>query len=367
MDSSSVVTPFTLWLNYADRRTLEAGYAGAKAFVDMIVRNNPEYVPGKKYTGNFGDWLSSSKTLRPGAKSWSEVGPSGAPGDFFAACWWAYSARLVSEMAEALGKPEEAKVYADMAAKVRAALIKNHVKPDGTIANGRQSAYAMMLSFGLLEGEARTSAVDRLLKAVADYDNHLSTGSFTTISLLRSLADNGSQSLAYRLVMQPSTPSYGYMVDHGATAMWERFDAWTPELGYNPNKMNGMSHVGLNSVYEWIVASVAGLQPDFKLPGYQHFTIAPQPPSEGFKARWSYQSASGPIRCEYSTEQWRMKVSLSVPPNTRATIVIPVQKDSAVLEGGKPVDKIQITSNGSGKTLTWEVGSGDYQYEITPR
>jgi len=365
-----VVTPYTLWLNYADRRTLEAGYAGAKSFVDMIVRNNPEYVPGNKYTGNYGDWLSSSKTLRPGAKSWDEHGPSGAPGDFFASCWWAYSAHLVSEMAEALGKPEEAKIYADMAARVRAALIKNYVKPDGAIANDTQSAYAMALNFGLLEGDARTKAVERLLEAVAAYDNHLSTGSFTTSSLLLALAENGSQDLAYRLVMQPSMPSYGFMVDHGATATWERLDAWTPELGFNPNKMNGLSHVGLNSVYEWIISSVAGLRPDFKQPGYQHFTIAPQPPQEDFKARWSYQSASGPIRCDYAAEQGRFRIALSVPPNTQATVVIPVQKDSTVREGGQPAEKkfaVQPAANDSGKILTWQVGSGEYQFEIAPR
>lgn len=365
-----VVTPYTLWLNYADRRTLETGYAGAKAFMDMAVRNNHDYVPREKYKGTFGDWLNSSKTLKPGAKSWADVGPRGAPADFFGACWWAYSARLVSEMAQALGKPEEAKYYADMAGKVRSAFLKNHVQPDGTVANGTQSAYAMALDFGLLEGETRTQAQARLLKAISAFDNHFSTGSFTTGSLLKALAGQGDQSLAYRLVMQPSLPSYGHMVDHGATAIWERFDAWTPELGFNPNKMNGLSHVGQCSVYEWIVATVAGLRPDFKQPGYQHFFIAPQPISEIPKVRWSYQSVSGPIRCDYSVERGRFRISLSVPPNTRATIVIPVQKDSIVLEGGRPAEKnygIQLAPNDGGKTMTWDVGSGEYQFEITSR
>ena len=359
-----VVIPYTLWLNYGDRRTLEAGYEGAKAFMDMILRNNPTYVPGNKYTGAFGDWLSSRNTLRPGAKAWSEIGNTGAPADFFAASWWAYSAGLVSQMAEALGKTEEAKTYADMSAKVRAALLKTYAKPDGIVANDTQSVYGVALSFGLLEESARAKAVDNMVKAIAAYDNHFATGSFTTIYLLKALAEGGQQPLAYRMVMQPTMPSYGYMVDQGATTVWERYDAWTPELGFNPNKLNGLSHVGMNSVFEWIVSTVAGLKPDFENPGYRHFFVSPQPEPEDLEVSWKYESMSGPIRCKYATKEGLFLLTLEVPPNTRATVTLPKGKKGDVKEGGVALEKVKEIKVGSQgeDSVVCEVGSGTYQF-----
>ncbi len=361
-----VVIPYTLWLHYGDRRTLEAGYQGAKAFMDMIVRNNPEYMPGKKYTGAFGDWLSSRNTLRPGAKAWNEIGNTGAPADFFAASWWAYSAGLVSKMAEALGKSEEAKTYGDMSARVRGELLKKYAKSDGTIANNTQSVYGVALSFGLLDEAAQPKAVDHMVKAIVAYDSHFATGSFTTIYLLNALAQGGQQQLAYQMVMQPTFPSYGYMVDQGATTTWERYDAWTPELGFNPNKLNGLSHVGQNSVFEWIVSTVAGLTPDLGNPGYRHFFVRPQPPSNDFSTNWSYQSVSGPIHSKYFTKEGLFHLSLSVPPNTRATVTIPAGKGGAVLEGGQPLEKVagvKLVPTDDKNSVTCEVGSGEYNFQ----
>lgn len=360
-----VVIPYTQWLNFADRRTLEAGYAGARAFMDMIVRNNPTYVPGNKYKGSFGDWLSSRSTIKPGAKSWKEVGSSGALADFFASAWWAYSAGLVSQMAEALGKTEDAKTYADMAEKIRAAFLKNHVKANGIVSNNTQSVYAMALDFGLLDEAARPKAVENMVKAVAAYDNHFSTGSFTSTSLIRALARAGHQPLAYQLVMQPTLPSYGYMVDQGATTTWERYDAWTPELGFNPNKLNGLSHVGMNSVFEWIVATIGGLTPDLKNPGYRHFFINPQPHPKDLAVDWRYDSASGPIRCQYSTKDGQFHLSVSVPPNTRATVTIPARNPDTVLESGQPLakaDGLRLVPASGTNSVTCEVGSGEYTF-----
>lgn len=312
-----------LWLSYQDLRTLELGYDASRRFMDVVYKNNPDGIPKNKYLGNFGDWLSSGVTVPPGATAWDPKGQPRMPGELFAAAWWAYSAETVSRMAAALGKKEESDYYAEMARKVREQLIKAHVQPDGKASGDVQSSYALLLGMNLLGNGLRDKAEGQLLQSIRSYQDHLATGSFTTIFLLNYLAESGHQDLAFRMVMQPSFPSYGFMVDNGATAMWERFDGWIPKLGYNPHAMNGLNHPGMNSVYEWILGTVVGIRPDPEQPGYKHFFIEPKPPTGLDWVKASYDSVRGPITVEWKKENGALSLTASVPPNTTATVKLP--------------------------------------------
>ncbi len=251
----SVITPLTLWVNYADRRTLELSYDGVKRFMNAIERENPDYVPKKKYVSFWGDWMCpQTKRTLPGSRP-------GAPRDLFTAAWWAYSAENVSKIAMALGKDDESKRYAGMASRIRAAFVKNHLNPDGTLTGDEQSCYALALGMNLVSGMLHQQALEKLLQSIHDNDDHLSTGSITTIFLLKNLAENDQNGLAYRLVMQPTSPSYGSMIEGGATSMWEQFANQDLNKGSKIG-FGGLNHLGLNSVYEWIFGYVAGIRPD---------------------------------------------------------------------------------------------------------
>jgi len=359
------VVPYSLWVNFADRRTLKLGYEGAKRYMDTIDRHNPSGVPTEKYVARFGDWLSNRETISPGAKAWMPKGGKGAPGELFAAAWWAHSADLTGRMASALGRTEESKRYADLAAKIRAAMVRNHVGPDGTVSGDEQGSYALALGMNHLDGELRSRAESRLLEAIRDYDHHLGTGSITTIYLLNYLAENGHQELAYRLAMQPTCPSYGFMVDNGATAMWERFDSWHPEFGFNPHYMNGLNHLGQNSVFEWIFGYVAGIRPDASGPGYRRFLIAPCAEAGPEQVVASYKSVRGPIAVEWRRADGRIVLECTVPPNTTAEIRIPAGRSEDVTESGQPLAQakgVKFLNLAQGRAIC-EVKSGTYRFE----
>ena len=339
---SGLVAAWTAWLNYADRKTLEAGYAMAARFMDAVAAGSKDGLPGDNYQVTFGDWLSCRMAIPPGAKEWGEFGGRGAPDDLYGAAVWAQSADLTSRMATALGKQEESRRYAEMRDRTRQAILEKFVRPGGKIVGGagkryaelvpglpepggaeEQSNYALLLGMEHLPPERREASRDRLLEAVEKYQGHLSTGTPTTIYLLRYLAGNGQQDLAYRLVMQPAYPSFGFMVDQGATAMWERWDAYLPQLGFNPANMNGLNHIGFNSVYEWIFGSLTGIRPDPERPGYKHFFIEPKPPQELEWVKARYDSMRGPIAVEWRKKGGALNLKVTVPPNTTATVKSP--------------------------------------------
>ncbi len=339
---SGIVAAWTAWLNYADRRTLEEGYAMATRFMDAVAAGSKDGLPGDNYKVTFGDWLSCRMAIPSGANEWGKFGGRGAPDDLYGAAVWAQSADLTSRMAAALGKQEESRRYAEMRDRTRQAILEKFVRPGGEIVGGagkryaelvpglpepggaeEQSNYALLLGMEHLPPERREASRDRLLEAIEKYQGHLSTGTPTTIYLLRYLAGNGGQDLAYRLVMQPAYPSFGFMVDQGATAMWERWDAYLPQLGFNPANMNGLNHIGFNSVYEWIFGSLTGIRPDPEHPGYKHFFIEPKPPQglDWVKAR--YDSVRGPIAVEWRKKGGDLSLKVTVPPNTTATMKLP--------------------------------------------
>jgi alpha-L-rhamnosidase len=349
------------WVNFADRRTLEHGYVASARYMDAVAAKAKNGLPGDNYVAFFGDWLSNRFTIKPGATGWEEMGGIGAPSDIFAAALWAKGLQATAQMARALGKEEEARRYEGLLAGAQAAMLKTFLRPDGMIQGGlsgsyapkvkkfpgpaggdEQSCYALLMEF--LPEPEREKARPHLLKAIGKMDGHLGTGSFTTIPLLRYMADHGLQDLAYGMVMKPTCPSYGFMVDSGATAMWERWDSYHPQLGFNPEQMNGLNHLGQNSVYEWIFATLAGIRPDPAHPGYKHFFIQPQPPKGLDRVKARYNSVRGPIGVEWKREGDQIVWNVTVPWNTTATVKFPDGRTEKIAAGTRQFIIKQISS-----------------------
>ena len=336
----SVTTPWFLWVNYADRRALETAYAGAVRFMDTIARENPGRLPEKLYIAKFGDWFSDTRKRMP-----NEV---------FAAAFWAHSADLVAQMAQALGRVEDARRYAAMRDEVRAALVKAYVAADGKVHGDNQSAYGMVLGMGHLSGELRDKAEKKLVQAFEAYSNGLSSGTITTTYLLDALSELGHHDLAYRQVMRPTGRSYGAMLRSGATAMREAFDG----------AGGGRNHLGMNSVFGWLVAYVAGIRPDPASPGYRHFFIGPKP---GGDVRWvksRYDSVRGRIESDWTMKDGLFELRVVVPPNTTATVTLPAGPSPDVTEGGKPIaDAIGVTPVGTADgCAVYTVEGGNYRF-----
>ena len=363
---ASILAPFILWLNYGDRHSLETGYIGAKRLIDHVYDNNPDGMPNNNYRVNWGDWLSAKMTIPPGAGAWEPKGGKGAPMELIRISWWKFICEITSKMAAALGRTDESDYFAEIASKARETLIRDHVKPDGTVNGNEQGSYALVLGMNHLQGIQKRSAEAHLVEAIHSYKDHLATGSHTTIFLLNYLAESGHQDLAYRMVMQPTCPSFGAMVDSGATAMWERLDSWHPELGFNPNLMNDLNHLGLNSVFEWIFGYVGGIRPHLLQSGYKRFIIAPCTGSGPEWVETDYKSLRGLISCRWKRDGNLTELNLEIPPNTVAEVHLHTADIQKIRESGKSVTAapgIRIIRNEGNKTVL-ETGSGVYSFRI---
>ena len=132
----------------------------------------------------------------------------------------------------------------------------------------------MAIAFDLVDGEQAKKAAQYLVEDIEKRGNHLSTGFIGTKSLMHALSRIGRQDVAYRLLHNDSFPSWGFSIKHGATSIWERWDGWTPEKGFQDPGMNSFAHYSFGAVYQWMVENIGGIKSDG--PAYKHITIAPE-------------------------------------------------------------------------------------------
>jgi alpha-L-rhamnosidase len=266
-------------------------------------------------------------------------------------------------MAAVLGKTDDAILYNDLFEKIKAAFNRAYVKPDGRIEGDTQTDYVLALSFDLLDPDRQKQAAQYLVENIKKRDWHLSTGFVGTKSLMLTLAKIGRNDVAYRLIHNDTFPSWGFSIRQGATSIWERWDGWTPEKGFQNPSMNSFAHYSFGAVYEWMVENIGGIQSDG--PAFKHIIIAPQPDDKLTFADTTYDSIHGPIETRWIKEGGRFRLQVAIPANTTATVIVPKADGSSILESGLPAGKapgVQFIRREAGATV-FEVASGTYDFE----
>jgi len=219
-----------------------------------------------------------------------------------------------------LGQPTH---YARLARQIRTAFNREFVQRNGKIKGDTQAGYALALHFDLLPTRLRPLAARHLVAALEPFHGHLSTGIQSTVRAMLELTRWGYAELAYKLITKTTLPSWGYMVEHGGTTIWERWDGYVAGRGYQNPGMNSFNHYAIGAVGEWMYRVILGLNPDETAPGWKHFTVRPIPGGGLTWARGEYRSIRGPIRVEWRIKNGRFQLSVTVPANTTATVILP--------------------------------------------
>ena len=113
------------------------------------------------------------------------------------------------------------------------------------------------------------------------------------------------------------------MIDRGATTIWERWDGWSPEQGFQSAWMNSFNHYALGSVGEWLYRYVLGIDQAPGTVGFTRLLLRPQPGGALRWARGSYQSVRGTITAGWERDGDRLEYRVSVPPNVTAAVCVP--------------------------------------------
>jgi alpha-L-rhamnosidase len=267
----------------------------------FIAQGNPEYLRRNQLGANYADWLAPD---------------SHTPRDLIATAYWAIVARDMREMAMALDRKNDAAKYEGLYQKIAAAYRKAYIQPDGSVSGSTQTAYAASLYSGIAPENMRAAMTEHLVKDIQAHGNHLTTGFLGTPFLMFVLDENGRANVAYRLLLQDTYPSWGYMVRKGATTWWER---WNGDTG-DP-AMNSYNHYAFGSVMAWVFRRVAGIDTSPSGAGFHRLVIAPHFDSSLPQVHAEYDSAYGTVTTDWNGLTHSFTVI--TPPNTTATVTLP--------------------------------------------
>ncbi len=360
---AGIICPWTIYLCYGDTRLLETHYPSMQRFIAYLERSSRDFIRCyEDYPGfrGFGDWLALDGSGRT---------DGGTAKDLIGTAFFAYSARLLSRIAAILGHQRDAARYRRLFERVRQAFITRYVTAAGRVAGETQTAYVLALHFDLLPPELRSAAADALARDIRARGTHLATGFVGTPYLPYVLTNAGCLDLAYALLLQRTWPSWLYPVTQGATTIWERWDGWTHDKGFQDPGMNSFNHYAYGAIGEWIYSTIAGIDADPEQPGYRHLILRPQPGGGLTAARAALETMYGRAVSAWRIDDHRFIWEIVVPPNTTATAYVPALEGTLVRESGRPAEESEGVTlvHRDEEIATYRLTSGTYTFEVVQR
>ncbi len=340
-----------MYEQYGDTRILEEHYDGIRAWANYLRSRSKD---GILSYSKFGDWVPVEPT----------------PGDLVSTAYYYWSVDIVARAAALLGKQADADRYGTLGREIAAAFNKKFYDTEkDCYLPCTQTANTLPLFLGIAPDKLRTTLRSRLTDDIVYFKNtHLSTGILGAKYLLPVLTGLGRADLAYDLAAQTTYPSWGYMIENGATTLWE---LWQNRTGPS---MNSHNHPMYGSIGAWFYTALAGINPGDDGAGYKSIRIEPQVVRDLQHASGTIETVRGTVRSSWTRTGGTLGMEVTVPVGSSAEVVIPklFLRNVSVEEGGKPVWSKGVFQPGvSGVTgaretssaVIVEIGSGSYVFE----
>lgn len=341
--------PLLLWhlyLYYGNRQIIEEQYDRLKPWVALLGATAENHI--------LDNGIGDHESLVP--KSRALTGTA----------FYYKNIRLCEFLATAIGRTNDAKGFAELAKKIKIAFNDRFFdQKTGRYDTGTQANQAIALAFHLVPEKYRESALDVLIKDIVENrEGHLSTGIFGTKFLLDVLSTQNRGDIAYSIVNQESFPGWGYMLERGATTLWEHWAFSDNTYSHN--------HPMFGSVSEWFFKHLAGIQLDPTDSGFKKIIIRPEVIGDLTWVKAHYFSIYGRIVSQWRLEGDRLTLDVSIPANTTATVYVVAKDVADVTESGQPISKAagvsflymekdNLNPRGISRAV-FAVGSGNYSF-----
>ena len=283
---------------------------------------------------HFGDWLV------PSVKN--EAGFSDGPASSFLTmnvvdtALLAADADLFAETLEILGETEKAEDYKAYAQRVRKAFCEELCTEDGKLKQEMQGSYILALKYHMVPEEMEKGFAARLAEMIVENDYKPDAGFMSVPFILDVLCNYGYRDLAWKVLNQKNCPGWIYEVEHGATTMWENWDAVRPDGAVDKCSFN---HYAFGCVGNFLYRRVLGIQNAGI--GYDHICLEPGYDFDLDWAEGSYHSVHGEISLRWEkmknadgSDGAGIKVSGWIPANTEGELVLPDGSRQKLGSGG---------------------------------
>ncbi|HVN78469.1 MAG TPA: family 78 glycoside hydrolase catalytic domain [Terriglobia bacterium] len=360
-----VTLPWQLYLQYGDQRVLETNYPMIQKWLGYLDSETVDHllVTHKSYAMTFPEWNFLGDWVQPRPKGGKDQGQQAlfmvkdeGGTRFIINLHRLYTVQLAAKIARILGKDDDALKYDATAATLGRVLHEKFFVADKDIyVDGEQAQLAFPLLVNVVPPELRAKVAKNLEQTILVHDaGHFNSGMHGTYFLLKYLMESGRNDLIYEMANKTDFPSWGYMLENGATTSWEAWDGSDSHI-----------HDTFISIGSWFIQGIGGIRPDEKSPGFRHFFIQPGIGGDLTFARTSFQSPYGKIVSNWRIEKGGLVLNIAVPVGTTATVQIPSGSPGAITESGRRAEDslgVRLLSEENGKAV-YLVKSGKYVFE----
>lgn len=329
---AGIIVPYQIYLMHGDCSVITENW--------LLMTKYMNYLSASGKLGGRPVW---GDHLSPEVGAWYDA----LGREMLGVAFYAWDARMMAEMANAIGMTEVAEKYHNVYEEEKQFFISRYVNANGTLVRGYQTQCCYALYLDLLPNNAAIAAVtNQLVENIERHGYKMQTGFLGTAIIMPTLVKIGRSDLAYILLLQNKNPSWLYSVRQGATTTWERWDSYTIENGFGDAVMNSFNHYAYGAVAGWIFSSIAGIGYDKDNPGGKNIVFAPCPNILIEMVEASYESPYGLIKTNsyFEEDSWNYKVT--VPANTTAIFVIPVLEKEMLMVNGKSAESLSLQIDG---------------------
>ncbi len=353
-----VALPWQLYLQYGDERILEVMYPTIQKWLGFLETKTKDGIlePYISYGIRMPQWNFLGDWLAPMGEGYSreERRVDAHSTKFFNNCYYVYNLQLASKIAKVLGKRSDVSSYEKKAKALQKRLHEKFFNSeDVTYANGEQPYLALALLMGVAPEKVQGEVMGNLEDAILiKRKGHLNSGMHGTYFLLKLLMDMNRNDLIFEMTNKKTHPGWGYMLENGATTIWE---GW-----------RGGSHIHdtLISIGSWFIQGVGGIRIDETRAGFERVIIRPAIVGDLKWARAEYPSIGGEIVTDWKIDGDIVRLDVTIPVGTTATVYVPTKDASSVREGGKSAveaECVKLVRTETGAAV-YEVGSGEYSF-----
>ena len=330
-ESAFLITQYYLYLYYNDLEIINELYTFNDNWMEKASRIHPD--------GVVDEGLSDHESLEP------------VPVELTGTLHYLQSARIMKLFSSIMGNDINEKKYHDLSQKLEKIIKVKFWDQTITKDINRQTLFSSLLYHNIIPDSEIEVAKDSLLKALENGPSgHFTTGIFGTKYILETLSEHISPEVVFNVVNSTKYPGWGYMIDQGATTIWE---TWKESDNYFSN-----SHPMFGVVTEWYYRWLGGIRPDPNYPGFKEFILNPSMPEELDYVKSSYYSPFGKI-----VSNWRKNSSesyiyeITVPEGSVANVLLPISPSQKIMIKKDDFKLENIDGLRNGK---FRLNNGDY-------
>ena len=337
-ESAFLIAQYYLYLYYNDIEFVKELYEFDLEWMEKAARLHPEAIVDMG--------LSDHESLEP------------VPVELTGTSHYLQCARIMKRFAILMDDQENKEHFGQLANELSKNLLdKFWQKPvPGPI--NRQTLFSTLLYHDIIPEDEQDAAIDSLVKVLAaGPSGHFTTGIFGTKYILEALSSTENVNTVYNIVNSRHYPGWGYMIDRGATTIWE---TWKESDNIYSN-----CHPMFGSVSEWLYRWLAGIRPDPDYPGFEKFIIAPSLPAGLDYIKCSYHSPFGEIVSNWRNEgTGKQLFEITIPGGSNALVRLPASGHQTISLAEKSGNDSYSPERDGKNHIQFELGPGEYTISV---